>query len=222
MTVITNAEIIELNIPFSDPGKGEGLFVGAWKALDFALLRIETDTGLVGGGEGFSYFCRPAVAAVLRESVVPVLIGKDPTDPAPILAELCQKLHIIGRYGITMFAISAADIGLHDIAAKAEGVSLAAYLGGRRRDGLPAYASLIRYGDSKLVGEIAAKAAGQGYRTIKLHEIELAPIQAGRAAIGSDIAMTNDVNCNWSVRQTQPDRRSWPTARQTKKPFPAR
>ena len=202
MSVITSAEVIELRIPFDDPGKGEGLFVGAWTALDFALLRIATDDGLIGWGEGFSYFCRPAVASVMRESVVPVLLGRDPADPEPILAELRQKLHIIGRYGITMFAISAADIALHDIAAKARGVSLADHLGGRQRSDLPAYASLIRYADSDLVGTIAARAVDEGYRTVKLHEIELAHIEAGRAAIGPEIAMTNDVNCNWSMQQT--------------------
>ena len=106
---ITRAETVRLRIPFSDPGKGEGLFPGTWNALDFVLLRIETDAGLVGWGEGFSYFCAEAVEAITRQSVAPLLIGRDPRDPEPILAELKQKLHIMGRYGITMFAISAAS-----------------------------------------------------------------------------------------------------------------
>jgi L-alanine-DL-glutamate epimerase-like enolase superfamily enzyme len=199
---ITRAETIRLRIPFSDPGKGEGLFPGTWNALDFVLLRVETDKGLVGWGEGFSYFCAEAVEAVTRQSVAPLLIGRDPRNPEPILAELKQKLHIMGRYGITMFAISAADIALWDLAAKGEGASLAERLGGRRRADVPAYASLIRYGESSLVGEIAARAVAEGYRTVKLHEIALEHIRAGRDAIGSDIALTNDVNCNWTVEQT--------------------
>jgi len=202
MVTITNAEVIELSIPFSDPGKGEGLFPGAWNALDFALLRLETDNGLTGWGEGFSYFCRPAVASVMRDSVIPLLIGKDPTDFSPILAELRQKLHIIGRYGITMFAISSADIALHDLAAKVEGISLATYLGGLRRAEVPAYASLIRYADSTLVSQIAMKSVDEGYRTIKTHEIDLGHIQAARNAVGADIALINDVNCNWTTQQT--------------------
>jgi|GEM_PF-2730495 len=199
---ITGAETIQLRIPFSDPGKGEGLFPGTWDALDFVLLRVETDTGLVGWGEAFSYFCADAVAALTRQSVAPLLIGKDPREIDPILAELRQKLHIIGRYGITMFGISAADIALWDLAAKAEGVSLAERLGGHRRADVPAYASLIRYADSDLVREIAGRAVAEGYRTVKLHEIAPEHIRAGHEAVGPGIALTNDVNCNWTLEQT--------------------
>jgi L-alanine-DL-glutamate epimerase-like enolase superfamily enzyme len=199
---ITSADTIQLRIPFSDPGKGEGLFPGTWNALDFVLLRLETDSGLVGWGEAFSYFCADAVAALTRQSVAPLLLGKNPRAIEPILAELRRKLHIIGRYGITMFAISAADIALWDLDAKAEGVSLADRLGGRRRADVPAYASLIRYADSSLVREIAGRAVAEGYRTVKLHEIAPEHIRAGREAVGPGIALTNDVNCNWTVEQT--------------------
>ena len=202
MTKISSAEVIELNIPFADPGKGEGLFPSAWTALDYVLLKLETDDGLTGWGDGFAYFCNRSVAAVVQDSVVPLLIGRDPREPAPILAELYRKLHIIGRYGITMFAISAADIALHDLAAKTKDQSMADYLGGRKRSDVPAYASLIRYADSGLVSEIASRAVAEGYATIKLHEIELSHIQAARRAIGPDIALTNDVNCNWTSEQT--------------------
>ena len=199
---ITHAETIQLKIPFDDPGEGGGLFPGAWKALDFVLLRLETDTGLVGWGEGFSYFCAASVKAMIDEAVIPQLLGQDPAEMDAILADLRQKLHIIGRYGITMFAISAADIALHDLNAKAAGVSLAEYLGGRQREELPAYASLIRYGDSDMVKQVAGQAAAEGYTMIKLHEIELPHIRAGRDAIGPSLPLTNDVNCNWSLAQT--------------------
>lgn len=209
--LITKADIIQLRIPFEDGGKGEGLFHSRWNTLDFVLLRLETDSGLVGWGEPFSYFCADAVAALMRSAVVPLLIGQDPANRDTILADMRQKLHIIGRYGITQFCISGADIALWDLAAKTEGVPLSTLLGGARRTDVPAYASLVRYGDSDLVSEIAAKAVAEGYGTIKLHEIELPYILAGRAAIGPDIALTNDVNCNWSVQQTldwAPDLRS--------------
>lgn len=199
---ITSAETIQLKIPFQDPGDGGGLFPGAWTALDFVLLRVETDTGLVGWGEGFSYFCATAVKSMIDESVVPALIGRDPAEMDAILAELRQKMHIIGRYGITMFAISAADLALHDLAAKAKDQSLAEWLGGRRRQDLPAYASLIRYANSEMAASVASSAAGEGYGMIKLHEIDLPHVLAVRRAIGPDLALTDDVNCNWSVERT--------------------
>ncbi len=202
MTRIVSAEVMELSIPFDDPGKGEGLFEGAWTAHDFALLKVVTDDGYVGWGEGFSYFCRATVATLMRQSIAPALIGRDPADIETILGDLRQKLHIIGRYGITMFAISAADIALNDLNAKVAGVSLAEHLGDRNREDAPAYASLIRYADTGLVGELSAKAAAEGYGMIKLHEIELQHVEAARAAIGPDIALTDDVNCNWTEAHT--------------------
>ena len=199
---IEKADVIQLRIPFSDPGKGEGLFPGTWNALDFVLLRIETTGGLVGWGEAFSYFCADSVAALLRGNVCPLLLGRNASDINGILADMRQKLHIIGRYGITMFGISAADMALHDLAAKSEGISLAEWLGGKTRSDLPAYASLIRYGEPGLVRDMAGRAVGQGYATVKLHEIELDPIRAGREGAGDGIALTNDVNCNWTIEQT--------------------
>lgn len=199
---IVKAETIRMKIPFQDPGEGGGLFPGSWKALDFVLLRVETDSGLVGWGEGFSYFCATATKAMIDETVIPTLIGRDISERDAIMTELRHKLHILGRYGISIFAISAADIVLHDLAAKAEGVSLATYLGGRKREDLPAYASLIRYGDAAMAADVASAAAAEGYGMIKLHEIELEPVLAVRRAIGPDIELTDDVNCNWTVQQT--------------------
>ena len=199
---ITDAEVIRLRVPFEDGGRGVGLFAKRWNSLDFVLLRLETDSGLVGWGEAFSYSCGKAVWSLTRTQVVPLLLGRDPRDPDPILREIKQKLHITGRYGVTMFCISAADIALWDLAAKAEGVSLAERIGGRKRSEVPAYASLVRYADDRLIAEKTAQAVDEGYRTIKLHEIETGHIRAGREAAGRDVAITVDVNCNWSVEHT--------------------
>lgn len=199
---ITEAEVIRLRVPFTDGGKGEGLFHNRWRSLDFVLLRLETESGLVGWGEAFSYFCGKAVSSLLRSAIVPQLVDRDPRDPEPILRDIKHKLHITGRYGITMFCISAADMALWDLAAKAEGVSLAERIGGRRRGEVPAYASLVRYAADPLIAETTARAVGEGYRTIKLHEIETSHIRAGREAAGRDVAICVDVNCNWTPEHT--------------------
>ena len=44
-----------------------------------------------------------------------------------------RNLHLFGRYGITMFAISGLDIALWDLAAKAQGAPLHRLLGARQR-----------------------------------------------------------------------------------------
>ena len=51
---ITAVEAIPLSIPYHI---GEGLRggIGSGSRLDFCLVRVETDAGLVGWGEAFSY-----------------------------------------------------------------------------------------------------------------------------------------------------------------------
>jgi L-alanine-DL-glutamate epimerase-like enolase superfamily enzyme len=200
---IKSADVIPLKIPFDDGGSGQGLMPSTWNALDFALLRLETEDGLVGWGEGFSYYCRTAVVAAMRDMVAPLVVGQEAGDIPAFNRALQQRLHLHGRYGITTFAISAFDTALWDLAAKREGVSLATLLGGRKREVLPAYASLVRYGDPALVERQVAAALEEGYGTIKLHEIALDAIEAGRRAAGPDTPIVTDVNCNWSAAQAQ-------------------
>ncbi len=196
---IASVEAIELSIPFEDGGEGMGLTPQRWRAFDQVLVRIETRSGRVGWGEAFSYVCRTAVAAAVRDMAAPLLIGREPDDPAAITDELQRKLHLFGRYGVTLFAISGIDIALWDLKAAGEGVPLSELLGGARRNRVDSYASLVRYADPVLVGRFAREAASLGYRSIKLHEIARGCIEAGRRGAGAQLHLTVDVNCAWSA-----------------------
>jgi len=198
MMRITKVEAIELSIPFEDGGDGIGLTPQRWRSLDQVLVRIEVEDGLVGWGEAFSYACRTAVAAAVRDMVAPLLLGRDASDPAALNAELQRKLHLFGRYGITIFAISGADIALWDLKAKAAGTPLHRLFGAARRDTVQAYASLVRYGRPDLVERFATDALRRGYRAVKLHEVEMSCIRAGRTAAGPQTHLTVDVNCAWA------------------------
>lgn len=200
---ITAVDPIVTSIPFDAGGSGEGIMPTTWNTLDFCLVRIETDTGLVGWGEGFGYFCSQSTAAIIERSIAPLLIGRELGDPERFSAEIQRKLVLQGRYGITIFALSGVDLALWDLKAKAEGVSLAKLLGSRVRDEIPAYASLVRYGDSDLVAEKCEAAAAEGYEEIKLHEITMPEIRKCRETIGLDLRMTVDVNCHWTVDFTK-------------------
>ena len=69
-----------------------------------------------------------------------------------------------------MYALSALDIALWDIAGKAAGLPLWRLLGATPQQ-LTAYASLLRYGDARSVAAACERALARGYRDIKLHEI---------------------------------------------------
>lgn len=202
---IRSFEVIPLRIPFEDGSAGVGLMPSKWTHLDIALLRIEAEDGAVGWGDGFAYSCRRAVCAAIEDMVMPLIVGREieatPQAIGDLNLELQRRLHLHGRYGITIFAISAADIALHDLAAKRAGQSLAEFIGGAQRTELPAYASLVRYGDPDQVAAFAKNAADEGYADIKLHEITDQAVTAAREAVGSEIRLTTDVNCNWSLEE---------------------
>lgn len=193
---IAKVDIIQLDIPFDDGGTGEGMTPSAWNQFDMVLVRIETDTGHVGWGEAFAYFCARAVRAMLEDTIRPMLIGQPAGDPAALSALLQRKLCLFGRYGITIFALSGVDIALWDLNARARNVPLHALLGGARRASLPAYASLVRYGNAAVAAHFTAQARAEGYDYIKLHEVDKATIGGCLPALGGARLMV-DVNCNW-------------------------
>ena len=170
-----------------------------WTHLDMALLRLETEDGVVGWGDGFAYSSLTTTVAALNDMVLPLVIGQTIDDISAFNRQLQQKLHLHGRYGITTFAISAVDIALWDIAAKRKGVPLYELLGGRQRESLNAYASLVRYGDPGLVRSFAEKAVERGLPNRQAPRNHLACDRGRkRSCRRRDVKLTTDVNCNWS------------------------
>lgn len=74
---IAAVETILLSIPFDDGGTGEGLTPTRWDRLEIALVRVDTDAGLTGWGEGFGYFVTAATKAVVGRLVAPLLVGAE-------------------------------------------------------------------------------------------------------------------------------------------------
>ncbi len=200
---IVRAEAIPLAIPFETGGKPAGWGGKAWRALDILLVRIETQNGAVGWGEAFSYNCRRAVQAAFEDMVAPVVIGRDAADIANLMHELQQGLHLFGRYGITLFALSGLDIALWDLAGKAAGLPLGRLLGGAARAEIPGYASLFKYGDPELVAERTRAALDEGYGYVKLHETGEAEVRAAREAAGGAVPIMVDTNCPWPPEQAR-------------------
>ncbi|KAJ5237280.1 hypothetical protein N7489_007371 [Penicillium chrysogenum] len=96
------------------------------------LVRIETETGVVGWGEGLWLTSLGGGSQKVREIVDtvfgPVIIGRDPTAPMDIWKELQTLAASTFHHGSTydrriapIAAISAIDIALWDITGKAKG-----------------------------------------------------------------------------------------------------
>ncbi len=173
---------------------------GAPKSDVYTLLvRIDTDEGITGWGEAFSNSGWMATRAAIEHVVAPRLIGRDPAPIAQIVHDLHRGLYNCGRSGAVVFAISAIDIALWDIAGKAAGQPLHRLIGGSARSKLPAYASLLRYGNADAVARYTAQAVGRGYRLIKLHENVPDIIAASRQAAGAATPLMVDCSSPWTV-----------------------
>ncbi|MEO8749291.1 MAG: D-mannonate dehydratase ManD [Allobranchiibius sp.] len=105
---------------------------------NFVTLKITTDDGVTGLGDGTLNGREQAVATYLRDHVVPLLIGRD----AHTIEDTWQFLYRSAywrRGPVTMAAIAAVDVALWDIKAKAANMPLYQLLGGASRTGIRAY-----------------------------------------------------------------------------------
>ncbi|MDP3163415.1 MAG: mandelate racemase/muconate lactonizing enzyme family protein [Reyranella sp.] len=200
---IAHIDSHSVKVPYTFGGSHKGDGLRTWTTNNILLVRVETDTGLVGWGEAFCYGCTDAVKVALHSMVAPLAIGQDARNIAGLSYDLQQKMHLFGRYGATIFALSGLDIALWDIAGKAANMPLHQLLGGARRDGLPAYASLLKYRDPEKVAARTAQAVAEGYRHIKLHETEEAEVKAAREAAGESVEIMVDTNCPWTPEQAR-------------------
>ena len=199
---IEKIETTVLRIPYASGGPSDTQVWGgkAWQTADVLLVKIVTDTGVTGWGEAFGYNVIPATKVAIDQILAPMCIGRDPLGIETLTQEIQQKLHIFGRSGPIIFGLSGIDIALWDIAGKVAKLPVHQLLGGGKPE-LTCYASLIRYTDPKLVATNVERALGEGFRHVKLHEIEVAPTRAAREAAGKDVDIMLDVNCPWTLRE---------------------
>jgi L-alanine-DL-glutamate epimerase-like enolase superfamily enzyme len=195
---ITDIRAHHVRIPYDAGVASFKQGAAAIAAIDIVLVEVSTDAGLTGWGDAFAYVCPRSTATAVAEMVAPQARGQEVPDAAGIPAfmeRIHRNLHLFGRYGITMFAISGLDIALWDLAAKAKGVPLHRLLGPRKRARLPAYASLLRIGDPALVAKECETARAQGHPAIKLHETTVPTVFAARKSIGPGTPLMVDLNC---------------------------
>lgn len=189
---------IALDLPF-EVGGPKSQFAGRPRQMAMLLVRVETADGIVGWGEAFGYAVWPVTRVAIEKLVAPMAIGRDEDDITGLMDDLQRKLHIIGRTGPVVYALSGLDIALWDIAGKKAGKPVSALLGGARRAQLPAYASLVRYDDAALIERNALLAKSRGFKAIKLHEVKVEHVKTARAAVGPEIDIMMDTNCPWHV-----------------------
>ena len=163
------------------------------------LVRLETDDGQVGWGEGQAPVSPRTTASIVEDLCRPVLMDRDPFDVEYLWYRLYSAMrergHITGFY---VDALAGVDLALYDLLGKALDLPAHKLLGGRFRDKVPVYAG-IGGTNSEKVAQSAAEHVDLGYRALKLHLrdsnrqiIEIAA--AVRQAVGDEVELMVDVH----------------------------
>ncbi len=208
---ITRVEAIPLFASFADALGGKvppELSLPAYSMRNNPLLgqgavitRIETDSGLLGIGEAMGRPGPRGTAAHINEVLSPMLVGRDPRHHQALWTAMNEQLRF------APMGISGVDMALWDLRGKIYGDSLTNLLGGAIRDSIACYASPIPY-MATLDGtaEKARAFIAQGFRAVKLKigrgiAMDLAHVEAARAAIGADIKLLVDANGAYAVSE---------------------
>ena len=193
---ITAIDTCVLNVPTPRP-----------ISLEFAhhklvIADIATDEGVRGLGYSlvFGGGGAEAVLAYLDTRLKPLLINEDPLHVERLWEKMYRGDRGVRRVGIAGMAISALDIGLWDLAAKAAGLPLYQLWGGFT-DRVAAYGSggWGKYTESDLVGEAERYAAlGCKYYKMKIHHpdprVNRLRVEVVRKALGGGVRLMVDVN----------------------------
>src|ERR1700759_2835980 len=106
---------------------------------NFVTMKIETNEGIYGLGDGTLNGRELAVVSYLTEHVIPCIIGRDPFQTEDIWQYLYRGAYW-RRGPVTMTAIAAVDVALWDIKGKALNTPVYNLLGGKSREGVLVYA----------------------------------------------------------------------------------
>jgi len=204
---ITEIEALVLRVGEVDTSRADG-------TQDAFIVRVHTDEGLVGIGEGDTspYVARQIVdmpsSHSLARGLREVLIGEDPRRIRPLWDQMFDRSYHYGRDGAALHAISAIDMALWDLLGQIAGLSVAQLLGGEESDEIEVYASEVMPDSPDEVTAIAQRIVDEGFTALKLgwgplgrdvgRDVELA--SAARAVLGANRKLMIDGGMAYSLR----------------------
>ena len=134
----------------------------------WVYLKISTDQGIAAWGT--AAFHGAKVTAQIIEALAPKILGRNPFDTEQIWQDLFRTGYRIGSTGAHLAAIGGIDIALYDIKGKALNTPVYNLLGGKIRDKVLVYSSLMeRHLPPQEDVEKVLKRMELGYSCVKLH-----------------------------------------------------
>ena len=203
---ITSIDLFQLDIPLKSPMIYPHK---TYYALDDTIVRITTDSGLVGWGEvcplSSTYQAEhgAGVRAALAE-MAPQLIDEDPTQTGRINATLDKVM--MGQ----PYAKSAIDIACWDLTGKAYNRPIYHLIGGRMQPKARCYPAIGIAGDNMIdtVSPEMARYRAEGHTHFQLKvgrnstiELDIARIRAAGASLLPGETLVADANKAWKVHE---------------------
>lgn len=161
------------------------------------LIAVHTDDGAVGLG---SVFTNDALVRASLAMLEPLYRGENALEPERVSEKLHQNMFWLGRGGSITHTISGIDIALWDLLGKATGQPVGRLLGGRYRERVQPYASLLMDEPDRLRAHLLSVKA-QGFRAFKIGwgpfgrrnaATDEAIVKAAREAVGSESRLMVD------------------------------
>ncbi|MEE4602215.1 MAG: mandelate racemase/muconate lactonizing enzyme family protein [Desulfobacteraceae bacterium] len=161
------------------------------------LVVVFTDEGLTGVGSVFTNSDLVHAALAVLE---PLYREENALEPERVSEKLHQNTFWLGRGGSITHTISGIDVALWDILGKATGQPVGRLLGGRYRDKVKPYASLLARAP-EILAEHLSELSRQGFQAFKIgwgplgrvsHDMDEAIVAKARDAIGSNSLLMVD------------------------------
>ena len=165
------------------------------------LIAVYTDEGVTGWGSAFTndQLVRGALGVL-----APLYTGENPLEPERVSEKLHANTFWMGRGGSITHAISGIDIAMWDILGKVTGQPVGRLLGGRYRERVRPYASLLMREPARMAEPLIA-ARSQGFRAFKIgwgpfgrrsFALDEAIVRAAREAISAECLLMVDAGAS--------------------------
>ncbi len=179
------------------------------------LVCIHTDEGIVGIGEAHTapYIIKAIIESdstgIVSQGIRSLLLGENPLEVERLWHKMYHYTSRHGRRGAVIHAISAVDMALWDILGKAAGLPVSTLLGGRYREEVKAYASVLMPDTPEEAGELAGKIRSRGFCAAKFGwetlgtdlAADICRVEAIRKAVGRDFDVMIDIGYGMEVNR---------------------
>lgn len=165
------------------------------------LIAVFTDEGITGWGSAFT---NDELVRGALHVLEPLYRGENPLEPERVSEKLHANTFWMGRGGSITHAISGIDIAMWDILGKATGQPVGRLLGGRYRERVRPYASILMR-DPKITAEHLSAVRSQGFRAFKIgwgpfgrrsFSVDEKIVRAAREAVGPESLLMVDAGAS--------------------------